>query len=186
MQSPFQAATLVEINTTDGKGTRDLRDLQIGEYCYVNVGEKITPQYDSYLYSKMNYHTTPSGIAIDEKVEKMVKRPTDFHMAPSAAMEWCFERIAPVEREIPDPWNEGEMLKLETPSYKLYPSMNYYGVNYNLDGGSWEESTDWIETKMAKTMVSGNQQKTNMIRVEIYIKTTYGLLMRTLRSYCPA
>ncbi len=156
--SPVQAATFVEKEGRDASGTRDLRSLKVGEYCHANPGEAITPPYSRYINTNMSYHTTPGGIAIYESMEKITapenfainnrwittKKSTDLHMAPYASMMWCVERVEDIMIPAPDYNDEA------VPNLKFYPSINYYGVNYDLDTGNWKEKNDWIETKDGK------------------------------------
>lgn len=178
--SPVQAATYNEVPIRNQAGydfsllMSDTRNgwngLQIGEYCYVKVGQRITPQYSGYAYTNMSYYTTSgSAISIYENLEQLPtatinnrpiyrtllpKKPTDFHMAYEANMKWCIERVNPIDHEVyVGPGygeTEGHMIIEATPNFKVYPSINYYGVNYDLDAGNWKEKTDWIETKDGK------------------------------------
>ncbi len=171
MEATVQAATYndVEVKEQDGYYFSYLNnDIQIGEYCYVKVGQRMTPNYSRYINTNIGYYTTSgSAISICDYMERMPdptdyhnartllpKKPTDLHMAPYASMMWCIERVNPVSREVfVGPGydeTEGHFETEEVPNYKFYPSINYYSVNYNLDAGSWKDKTAWIETKDGK------------------------------------
>ena len=180
MESTVQAATYKEAPIRNQAGydfsllmsdTRNGWDgIQIGEYCVVEVGQRITPSYSGFGYTNMGYYTTSGGaISIYENMEQLPsatinnrpiyrtllpKKPTDLHMAYEANMKWCVERVNPINHEVyVGPGydeTEGHMMTEVTPNYKVYPSINYYGVNYNLDAGSWKDKAAWVESKDGK------------------------------------
>lgn len=169
MQSPLQAAIYrgVPIRNQDGydfsqiqylmdnKGDYIWSGLEIGEYCHVKVGQRIAPSFGQWGHMNMKYYTTPGGIMLDEKMESLPnvsgkartmlpKKPTEFHMAYYTDMEWCIERAEVTTASMYiSMLNDYDDVKVH--HYKVYPKVNYYGVNYNLDAGSWKESTDWTE-----------------------------------------
>lgn len=166
-QATVQAATYNEvvIREQNGYSFSYLRgDVKVGEYCLVGPGERITPEYGTFLHTNMSYSTASgSAICLYKNMEKMpqpeyytyartfiVKNLSDFHMTYAPGIKWCFERIGDTQTTniLPPGYDETEpsVVIEKVPNYRVYPSVCYYGVDYDLDAGSWVHKADWIET----------------------------------------
>jgi hypothetical protein len=70
-------------------------------------------------------------------------------MALNNSMKWCVERVDDIYFDYTSPYS-GNIVRQQVANYKFFPSINYYGVNYDLDAGCWKVKNDWIETKESK------------------------------------
>lgn len=164
-QSPAQAATYKEVPKMSQDGydfwmlNSNWGGLLIGDYCFVEVGQRITPNYSALGFTNMSYYTTSgSAISISKRMDKLpnvggkarimtLKKPSELHMAHNADVVWRIERVDPISYEYYLGPGYSTEYKTETvANYKITPSINYYGLNYDLDAGNWVNKSDWIET----------------------------------------
>ena len=116
-------------------------DFDVGQRIEVNGGDIINLGENGAYY---NYYTTSSALQISDQKYKWgsytVKEATALHMAPiSSGKQWYVQRQE-------DKINVGAMT--ESPpekQYAIYPTQIYYAAVYDLGGGSFKTSADWLE-----------------------------------------
>lgn len=134
---------------------------EIGEYCFVDVGQRIAPWYSGHGFTDYRYATASgSAISIHEHMEQLQnagmklrttlpKKPSELHMAPNPGIRWIFELVNPVFFDYLDPY--GNNVEQTVSVYQIYPTIPYYGVVFDLNGGNWNPDVSWVGTAFGGT-----------------------------------